>query len=600
MTTIATGQFTIVDFNDVNISSTTPVSPVLDNLWLDTSFTPHRLKRWNGTVWVASTALTLLELDSAQNTKVNSSYTATTDMADDNKLTPDEKQAIKKEWDVIVAEKSILDAQATAYGVTTEKTTYGNNYTAISSYITPLLAGLTTTSTIVGTTFRTNFANYYSARTALLNKIANVTKTVADGAVTPTGLTTKLGENYVITGLISADKISGGTITGQAISGGTITGTTITVDGGDYFITDKGATTIATAIQNLCYDHAFYLPTLSTYNDPTYKDWETTAGNDNPLGEKWGAYQFCNPAVPVPLTKMYPKVCSFGNQTTPLVPMLFGLWSAVVRDTDYFRQGVNTAPAKIYTISAHHIRGIGATYRSNTSSNFRLRVKYYSVSGDNYTLLSTVTKDFTSTTAWQRGSFTITTPANCGWFDVHIASTSANWIYVDGVQIIEGSYPAKYDPEFSMWEHLASGNYGAYRHIDLEAQTLQGYIPSNFATSAQGTLATNALPKSGGTLTGSLTMTSPLYLQSGGSDGTGVRELNGWSNPAMYFKQVRCTSGADVIITVPAFAGLYYVVATCDDSATPCRAWFVSTVQVRVYLLGTATGDINVCVFGWV
>ena len=38
---------------NVVIRSTAPASPVTDMLWLDTSSTPHQLKRWNGSAWVA-------------------------------------------------------------------------------------------------------------------------------------------------------------------------------------------------------------------------------------------------------------------------------------------------------------------------------------------------------------------------------------------------------------------------------------------------------------------------------------------------------------------------------------------------------------------
>ena len=224
---IATGQFTIVDFNDINISTTSPASPVIDNLWLDTSFTPHRLKRWDGTLWVGTTALTLLELDAAQNTKVNSTYAAMTDMADDNKLTALEKQDVKKEWDSIVSEKPLNDSNATTFGVTTEKTTYETAYTALRDYLTvtihlgnteALLSSLTTTSVIEGTTFRSTFKSYYDARTALVNAIFIKAKAIADGAVTPAQLTTKLGEDYVITGKVSADLIDTGILNGVTIN----------------------------------------------------------------------------------------------------------------------------------------------------------------------------------------------------------------------------------------------------------------------------------------------------------------------------------------------------------------------------------------------
>ena len=49
---IAVGQFTITDFNDINISKTAPTRPILDQLWLDSSVVPNQLKRWDGTKWV--------------------------------------------------------------------------------------------------------------------------------------------------------------------------------------------------------------------------------------------------------------------------------------------------------------------------------------------------------------------------------------------------------------------------------------------------------------------------------------------------------------------------------------------------------------------
>lgn len=48
----AIGQFTIVDFNDINIQTTAPSSPVVNQLWLDTSLTPNQLKKWDGSAWV--------------------------------------------------------------------------------------------------------------------------------------------------------------------------------------------------------------------------------------------------------------------------------------------------------------------------------------------------------------------------------------------------------------------------------------------------------------------------------------------------------------------------------------------------------------------
>jgi hypothetical protein len=106
------------------------------------------------------------------------------DIANDNKLTPADKQDTKKEWDVIVAEKLTIESQATTYGITTEKTNYVNSYNTLNTYITPLLSSLTTTSDIVGTTFRSNFKDYYDKKAILLKKITDSAKTLADNAQT--------------------------------------------------------------------------------------------------------------------------------------------------------------------------------------------------------------------------------------------------------------------------------------------------------------------------------------------------------------------------------------------------------------------------------
>ncbi len=47
----AVGQFTIIDLNDITISSTAPAVKVKDMIWLDTSVVPNQLKKWNGSIW---------------------------------------------------------------------------------------------------------------------------------------------------------------------------------------------------------------------------------------------------------------------------------------------------------------------------------------------------------------------------------------------------------------------------------------------------------------------------------------------------------------------------------------------------------------------
>ena len=94
---------------------------------------------------------------------------ALADIANDDKLTPNEKQDAKREWEIIQGEKPILTAQADTIQLSTAD--YLNVYNALSAYITPLLADMTTTSTITGSEFNAKFKAYYDQKTTLLKNI---------------------------------------------------------------------------------------------------------------------------------------------------------------------------------------------------------------------------------------------------------------------------------------------------------------------------------------------------------------------------------------------------------------------------------------------
>jgi hypothetical protein len=112
-----------------------------------------------------------------------------TEIASDGILTPDEKPRVIMDRDVILAEQSGIDAQAAAFGVTTERTAYNAAVTALTNYLATLTvpvlwSNLSGNTNITGATFRNTFASVYSARQTLLNKIADVAKVRADLGVT--------------------------------------------------------------------------------------------------------------------------------------------------------------------------------------------------------------------------------------------------------------------------------------------------------------------------------------------------------------------------------------------------------------------------------
>ncbi|TDX83995.1 coiled-coil domain-containing protein [Epilithonimonas xixisoli] len=105
----------------------------------------------------------------------NSANTANallSDISNDNKLTAQEKQALKKEYDIILAEKPQLQAQATTYGVSV--TNYVNAYNNLVVYTNPLLVNLSITSDIVGTVLRSTYSTYYTAKVNLLKAVTDM------------------------------------------------------------------------------------------------------------------------------------------------------------------------------------------------------------------------------------------------------------------------------------------------------------------------------------------------------------------------------------------------------------------------------------------
>lgn len=139
-------------------------------------------------------------------TSANTANSLLADIASDNKLVPSEKAAVKKEWDIIQSEYTKNLAQGNVYGISTSS--YTSAYNSLSGYITPLLSSLTTTSDIVGTTFRSMFKAYYDANVDLLNAVANKINAIADGKITSYYIDTFSNLQALSNGWTTAEKTS--------------------------------------------------------------------------------------------------------------------------------------------------------------------------------------------------------------------------------------------------------------------------------------------------------------------------------------------------------------------------------------------------------
>lgn len=327
---IAQGQHTICDLNDITTGSSAPTSPVVNQLWCDTSISPNQLRKWNGSTWevvnevkvggrnlfhrnvqldlgVASfdnsingirlekwgsnnriwhiikskepytvsfyaktdvssqymyvdicdmpsseflvtteyrkVSLTVTPLQyydsyefvdfgkspsentffikdlmielgniatdwtpapedvaadiaSAQ-TAANAANAVIAKIADDDVLTPSEKQQALREWLVAVSEKPLNVTQASSLGV--DSGAYSSAYDSLASFIGTNLNDVTTTWTMGvgnGSLFRNRFSSYYTARTNLLNAISTKVNTSATNANTKIDGLSVGGRNY--------------------------------------------------------------------------------------------------------------------------------------------------------------------------------------------------------------------------------------------------------------------------------------------------------------------------------------------------------------------------------------------------------------------
>jgi hypothetical protein len=100
------------------------------------------------------------------------------DIADDGILDASEKVSELKNWRLIESELPLVQQQANVYGVSIAD--YNAKFTALGNYVTPMFANMNINSPIDRTEFINKFKDYYNARQAVYNAIANATKSLVD------------------------------------------------------------------------------------------------------------------------------------------------------------------------------------------------------------------------------------------------------------------------------------------------------------------------------------------------------------------------------------------------------------------------------------
>lgn len=127
--------------------------------------------------------LSIADFETANNNAIkaqNAANTANnnlTNISKDTVLSAIEKKDVLKEWEEIKSDYLLVKAQCEKYSVAA--TTLTSNYNKLDTYITPLLSSMTSNSTIVPATFRSNFKNYYDEKVRVLNLVADMVRALS-------------------------------------------------------------------------------------------------------------------------------------------------------------------------------------------------------------------------------------------------------------------------------------------------------------------------------------------------------------------------------------------------------------------------------------
>ncbi len=208
------------------------------------------------------------------------------------------------------------------------------------------------------------------------------------------------------------------------------------VDAGHYILRDKGMDMSLEQLPNLIPDHSFECLERDSHIS-NYYDFEISGSCGYSHWSKVGS----------------PKIDSARQTNGEFIDALHGMQCAVVNSSNYLTTYWWKTRATTYFVSGFACRG----HRSPSAGTARIRVECYGDSYSGHELLQTFQQDFTLSSTmfdYKRVGFRFTVPANTMSIDISVLSTDSNWVYWDGIQLVEENKPIKYEPENSLWPHF--------------------------------------------------------------------------------------------------------------------------------------------------
>lgn len=165
----AIGQITIRDENDISISSTAPIKPIKDQMWLDTSKNPSVLKRYNGGSWDVVNDYTGIIEDVEEKIEANTTSISVVQGQISGIIA---ESAITK-GDIITLKDNYTSVKATVDGLSTTVASHTSSIGKLTTDLSGISGKVTTVETKQATLeqnlngFKTTVSNTYSTKTEL-------------------------------------------------------------------------------------------------------------------------------------------------------------------------------------------------------------------------------------------------------------------------------------------------------------------------------------------------------------------------------------------------------------------------------------------------